>query len=421
MVKEIINICQATNWYGIIVSLAIVLVCFKCDKKYWNNNIWKFIVNWWILAIFVLIEIFWYIYLTIEKNNDAIHLFMQITPAITMTLFVGLLSRKTAVDNRKLQQDIAENNQLTQNNIAVDNRNFQKLIAFDNQLLQQMNNLEMRKSAAILQLTSEKQQQINNGVVELTDVAIEWDAVYGRFGNKIDRLTVISKIQNIIDLVYKTEHGAQSKSIEKKGNGIYSLATKLSNIRLNDKTIELKSACLKGVNLSNINLMNINLNDAELDIARLIRVNFNGAQLENSSLISAELNSAQLTQANLSNANLTSTDFTGANLSCATLEKAVIEQTNFTSATLVNVDLTETRLKVSNKHKLGLANAYTINLTNANLTNAILSGLDLTGAVLTKTNLTNAILKDAKITDTPENRKLLTKEQQNDVIWVPST
>lgn len=348
MGKEIINVLQTFSGNATVrvlgVLVVVVVLAFFMHKSKTFSGVWEFIANWWILLVFVSIETLVYFHLTNEKNSSAIKMFLQITPAITMTLFVGLLSRKTANDNRTLQEKI-----------AIDSRTLQEKTANENQLIQQMHNLETRKSNAIIQLTSQNSQQMGNGVVELIDIAVEWDLLFSKYKEELDEGIVIEKIQNIINNVYKTEQS--DSTINAKSNGIYTLNNKLSNFTL-EREIQLRSAQLKDVNLSNLILKKVNLMDAMLDNAILYGANFTGARLDNASLVGAKLNGAKL---------------------------------------------------------------YLANFSDANLTNANLSGIDLSCTLFnSSTKFTNADLKSAKLLDIPENREILTEEQQNTVTWIPS-
>ncbi|MBH8566119.1 pentapeptide repeat-containing protein [Nostoc sp. CENA67] len=194
------------------------------------------------------------------------------------------------------------------------------------------------------------------------------------------------------------------------------------------------------------NLEKLDLEKIQLDRAILIKANFTQANLTGAKLSNADLRDAVLTQTDLSNANLTKTNLRNAHLENATLNGTTLERANLIDANLKDVNLdnqthfkgavygrtksysqktknkleeeaikVERGLDLSNlppktrkalnevfkkdphqdKTRLALINTDLsgVDLTNANLTGAILKDADLTNA-----NLTGANLKDADLT-----------------------
>lgn len=154
---------------------------------------------------------------------------------------------------------------------------------------------------------------------------------------------------------------------------------------------QLPNAQLKGANLANANLSGVDLTSAELTgatltNATLVRANLTSADLTNATLTSANLQAAHLDLANLANADLTNANFRGCSVNQAKLD----------GATLNSVSSGGTRGTPSLPPNWLTVNGYLIG-PDANLTNAMLAGVDLTSADLTGANLTGATLQGADL------------------------
>ena len=183
----------------------------------------------------------------------------------------------------------------------------------------------------------------------------------------------------------------------------------------NFSNVDLRDADLSNINLSNANLSNANLSNANLSSANLRYTDLSNANLSN-----ANLSSANLSNVNLSNANLTNANFTGATfrrVKSGGIEGTPAElPTNYkivigyiigrnadlsnailTGMNLSNIDLWDANLSNANLYYANLSNANLryADLSNANLSNANLSNANLTRANLTNTNL-RAHLKNIK-------------------------
>ena len=93
---------------------------------------------------------------------------------------------------------------------------------------------------------------------------------------------------------------------------------------------------------------------------------------------------------------LSNTVLTEADLSEANLTKAILQWTRLTGAYLLSANLTDVNLRMA---YLTVAYLVGANLTKANLTRADLMHADLTRANLTKANLTKADLTNANLTE----------------------
>ena len=130
-----------------------------------------------------------------------------------------------------------------------------------------------------------------------------------------------------------------------------------------DHNDRINSKKLPGVVLKNFNLQGADLRGFDLS-----RADLNNADLEG-----AKLNNADLSHAILINTNLTNADLEGAKLNNANLSYAILAGTKLKGASMIAVDLTEAII------------TRTTNITNADLTNAILSCDDQKRAFGSKT------------------------------------
>jgi hypothetical protein len=112
----------------------------------------------------------------------------------------------------------------------------------------------------------------------------------------------------------------------------------------------------------------------------------------------------------LYNAEMPWADLTGAELHWALLGPVNLTGANLTGANLSGAKLVTAKLSRAKLNRVILTHA---DLTHADLTHADLTGADLTGADLTGADLTGADLTDAKMTDVKLNRARVIKARAN--------
>jgi hypothetical protein len=134
---------------------------------------------------------------------------------------------------------------------------------------------------------------------------------------------------------------------------------------------------------------------ADLRGANLTRANLKGANLSHANLTGATLEGAQLNNATLENIILTGAKLKGANLeNCVLDHNADLSQTDLSNAILIRANLEGAKL---NNAILTNANLSGAKLNDANLTNAVLRGANLSEANIIDTNFQAADLTDCKI------------------------
>ena len=192
---------------------------------------------------------------------------------------------------------------------------------------------------------------------------------------------------------------------------------KLQDTNLADANLyeaKLVRAYAPGVKLTRADLTNAFLDHAQLDHADLAGANLVGADLAHVWLFDTDLTGAiffsevlneafgpaDLTRALLDRANLTNANLTGAILTRAGLFQAHLDNAKLTGAKLTRADLT-------------YAHAINADLSGADLTRAILNNADLTGADLTGANLTSAHAINADLTGANLTRADLTGAKLN--------
>jgi uncharacterized protein YjbI with pentapeptide repeats len=139
---------------------------------------------------------------------------------------------------------------------------------------------------------------------------------------------------------------------------------------------------LRGIDLSTMKLSGINLDGADLSHA-----NIQGADLRGANLCEAQLVEAKLKGSDLSNAKLCHSFMLGADLS---------------GATMLRADLSGIRLipKDENSQEYKSADFSNTNLCDANISDAIMCGVDLTNADLYRANLCDTDLSKSKLQGT---------------------
>ena len=222
------------------------------------------------------------------------------------------------------------------------------------------------------------------------------------------------------------------------GGGVGPMSAKTINGCAIKVKTDCKSAKLKGANLSKANLKGANLDgvlgpingtplipskwillnryfigsNANLTQANLFGDDLSGAKLSGADLTGADLGQADLTGADLTGADLSGAKLSGADLSGAKLSGADLTGADLGQADLTGADLSNTLLTGANLTGLvsgsivgtplspagwKLFNGYLVG-PDANLSEAILTGIDLIGADLGQADLTGANLINANLT-----------------------
>ena len=168
--------------------------------------------------------------------------------------------------------------------------------------------------------------------------------------------------------------------------------------------------------------------------ANLKGTSFRNADLSQADLTGADLSGADLGGVTLVGANLTDANLTGADLSCAMIEKSNFKNANLTNAILVQIRSYDFLLmgfeksyyafpglgfgqssfdilKYKSKDGSGPANFNGSNLTNANLSGAVLVSDIFIGANLTGANLEAATLVSSDFTGANLTRAILNRAE----------
>jgi uncharacterized protein YjbI with pentapeptide repeats len=162
----------------------------------------------------------------------------------------------------------------------------------------------------------------------------------------------------------------------------------------------------KGLHLENAKLINTIFERADLTGAHLKGANLTSADLKKADLKYADLEGANLTSADLKKADLKYADLEGANLTSADLKGADLKGANLTNAHLEGADLEGADLwgaylKGADLFSADLKGAglQSADLKDANLWGANLEGANLTSADLERASLPNVNLKGANLTN----------------------
>lgn len=147
-----------------------------------------------------------------------------------------------------------------------------------------------------------------------------------------------------------------------------------------------------GADLQGALLANASLSAADLAGANLDQAQMSGANLTGATLTSASLAQAQLPQAILTSADLAGADADGAMLYQAQADHADLAAANLTGADLPDASLTSANLAGAHLGGADLNGALLdgADLTSADLTGVILEAADLTSAKLAESTLTGA-------------------------------
>lgn len=169
----------------------------------------------------------------------------------------------------------------------------------------------------------------------------------------------------------------------------------------------LKLANLASALLNGANLVEANLEQANLQGAQLIDAELPGASLIKANLANAAMNGANLVETNLKQANLhgaqllkSPNTLASAKLDGSYLKNANLAQADLSGASLINANWYSTTAEVCSGSTWSgtCASGQGATLSNANLENAYLNGLDLSDATLQGTNLSGALLVGTNFT-----------------------
>ena len=153
-----------------------------------------------------------------------------------------------------------------------------------------------------------------------------------------------------------------------------------------------------------IDLTDRNLRYADLESSILTRANmknslFDAANLAKSHMQAVKLDNASFIDADIREAKLQSVELIKTNLHGAKLDSANMDHATFNACNLAGASLTGAQLEDVNFFKFEKANNLTnTDLRNANLTNAIFTGVNLIGASLQNANITNTLFDKADLT-----------------------
>jgi uncharacterized protein YjbI with pentapeptide repeats/formylglycine-generating enzyme required for sulfatase activity len=165
--------------------------------------------------------------------------------------------------------------------------------------------------------------------------------------------------------------------------------------------VNLSSANLNDAGLHEIDLTNAVLIGADLTNANLNRANLNGANLNETSLTGAHINYADLSNSNLTGVDLSNASLEYANLYGAELSDAVLSNVQLDGVKSGNIIGQPTTLTGRLGGKFGLRSGYIVgryvDLSNASLKYANLSGLNLDYADFTDADVSGANFKNSTL------------------------
>ena len=165
--------------------------------------------------------------------------------------------------------------------------------------------------------------------------------------------------------------------------------------------VNLSSANLNDAGLHEIDLTNAVLIGADLTNANLSRANLNGANLNETSLTGAHINYADLSNSNLTGVDLSNASLEYANLYGAELSDAVLSNVQLDGVKSGNIIGQPTTLTGRLGGKFGLRSGYIVgryvDLSNASLKYANLSGLNLDYADFTDADVSGANFKNSTL------------------------
>jgi uncharacterized protein YjbI with pentapeptide repeats len=155
-----------------------------------------------------------------------------------------------------------------------------------------------------------------------------------------------------------------------------------------------KSWILQGGYFQGANWSGVNLTAAQLTGAHFTDADLKSAVLDEAYLANACFDSARLIGASLRRVRASSASFRGALLQCAKFERATLINASFFDASLGEADMSEADLTAADFSSAHLQQA---NLSRCRLNSAIFDDVDLTGAILRSADLTGVDLRNAVV------------------------
>jgi len=163
--------------------------------------------------------------------------------------------------------------------------------------------------------------------------------------------------------------------------------------------VNLFGARLQNLDLSNLDLSDSNLSGANLTGANLTNTDLSGANLVRANATNTNLTRTELLRANLSRANLTGADLSQSNLEDTDMAGVTVTNARFANAVLSGVKsgrIVGTPASLPNDY--AIRDGYFVG-TQANLTNAELTDVNMNGINLSRATLNG--LKSRNVTGTP--------------------
>ncbi len=222
--------------------------------------------------------------------------------------------------------------------------------------------------------------------------------------NKIDVSSGTSVPSNVGSITSATilKVAGLAEKVVTSGRDPFSLIKSSNNDYIIDYSYDLRklsqtrdcSWCiLSGVDLSKVDLKDKNLNYADLSNMNLSNIDLSGVSFINANLSGVNISSTT----DLTNTDLTDSNMTGATIINPILDNTVFNGVNFTDAKISNTDLSSVSLQNT---KFSMSSIFNKNFINVILTDTDFSNANFTGAKIDfgTVNLKDAILKGANLT-----------------------
>ena len=279
---------------------------------------------------------------------------------------------------------------------AANMQAIQSLEANYQRLLSDLESSYVGAMEALILANSQTLDEINQtNAAAFDDLLLSLNSLQTNMQNSEYSINQISKIIDDfdnVDEVNRSEVEALQQSLqnlqESLQTSIYDLENRLNNTRaMND----FSYLDFQGSELFNIN------NGLGWQIAPPI---FDFANLKNASLSYSNLSDASFVNANLRGSDGLFSTFHRTDFTSATMSSGIFRQSDFTDAQFVGAQLTYTEFRYSDMSGVNLTNAWIygggdwlmVDLSYADLTNAMMYDLDLRYANLTGADLTGADL-----------------------------
>jgi uncharacterized protein YjbI with pentapeptide repeats len=279
---------------------------------------------------------------------------------------------------------------------AANMQAIQSLEANYQRLLSDLESSYVGAMEALILANSQTLDEINQtNAAAFDDLLLSLNSLQTNMQNSEYSINQISKIIDDfdnVDEVNRSEVEALQQSLqnlqESLQTSIYDLENRLNNTRaMND----FSYLDFQGSELFNIN------NGLGWQINPPI---FDFANLKNASLSYSNLSDASFVNANLRGSDGLFSTFHRTDFTSASLSSGIFRQSDFTDAQFVGAQLTATEFRYSDMSGVNLTNAWIygggdwlmVNLSYADLTNAMMYDLDLRYANLTGADLTGAAL-----------------------------